>query len=115
MIEALNDFMAAVFEPVFVLALLGVLRIGWHWRRKRPIPPGIAWMAFFLMFMLLWRIPMRIQSSRYSCAAMIPCAILAAWVLADLFLFPAFFHSVKILKNRFPSSSATAEKNDTES
>ena len=39
----------------------------------------------------------------------------AAWVLADLFLFPAFFHSVKILKNRFPSSSATAEKNDTES
>lgn len=22
----------------------------------------------------------------------------AAWVLADLFLFPAFFHSVKILK-----------------
>lgn len=83
MIEALNDFMAAVFEPVFVLALLGVLRIGWHWRRKRPIPPGIAWMAFFLMFMLLWRIPMRIQSSRYSCAAMIPCAILAAWVLAD--------------------------------
>lgn len=34
----------------------------------------------------------------------------AAWVLADLFLFPAFFHSVKILKNRFPSSSATAEK-----
>ena len=39
----------------------------------------------------------------------------AAWVLADLFLFPAFFHSVKILKNRFPSSSATAEKTDTES
>ena len=39
----------------------------------------------------------------------------AAWVLANLFLFPAFFHSVKILKNRFPSSSATAEKNDTES
>ena len=39
----------------------------------------------------------------------------AAWVLAVLFLFPAFFHSVKILKNRFPSSSATAEKTDTES
>ena len=39
----------------------------------------------------------------------------AAWVLADLFLFPAFFHSVKILKNKFPSSSAAAKKNDTES
>ena len=31
----------------------------------------------------------------------------AAWVLADLFLFPAFFHSVKILKRRFPVSRNT--------
>ena len=36
----------------------------------------------------------------------------AAWVLADLFLFPAFFHSVKILKRRFPVKNTAVS--DTE-
>ena len=37
----------------------------------------------------------------------------AAWVLADLFLFPAFFHSVKILKRRFPTAVKTVPESDT--
>ena len=30
----------------------------------------------------------------------------AAWVLADLFLFPAFFHSIAIMKKRYPQMTA---------
>lgn len=33
----------------------------------------------------------------------------AAWVLADLFLFPAFFYSLKILRRRFPVRTAENE------
>lgn len=36
----------------------------------------------------------------------------AAWVLADLFLFPAFFHTIAIMKKRYPQSKTAYTENE---